>query len=168
MRLALVVLCIGVAPVAADPKIPQEVTDLAKILNGTWKCAGTATLSPDPEAPLTATLITKSDLDGFWLHSSLDGKVGKTRMKYESFTTFDSRKWRRVLVDNRGQQALGTCDAIKDGKMDWNLDVMGQTPTALFRDHLDASDPKKLELSGETSIDKGKTWTKVYVMTCKR
>src|SRR6476659_1019493 len=74
MRLAPVVLCSGVAPVAADPKIPQEVTDLARVVNGTWKCTGTATIAPDPEAPLVATLVTKSDLDGFWIHSTLDGK----------------------------------------------------------------------------------------------
>jgi len=168
MRLSLLVLCIGVAPAAADPRIPQEVTDLAKIVAGSWKCTGTATLAPDPEGPLTATVVAKADLDGYWIRTVFDAKVGKTRLKHEAFTTFDGKKWRRVLVDNRGAQALGTSDGMKDGKMDWNLDVMGPAPTALFRDHLDASDPKKLELSGETSSDKGKTWTKVYAMTCKR
>jgi hypothetical protein len=169
MRLCLVVLVTGVAVRAhADPKIPQEVTDLAKITSGTWKCTGTATLAPDPEAALTATLRSKVDLDGFWIHDTLDAKIGKARLKYEAFTTFDGKKWRRVLLDNRGSQALGTCDGVKDGKMDWNLDVMGPTPAAMFRDHLDATDPKLLKLSGELSSDKGKSWTKVYGMTCKR
>lgn len=168
MRLALVVLMTGVVPAHADPKGPQEVTDLAKLVTGSWKCTGTATISPDPEGPLTATLVTKADLDGFWIRSTFDAKVGKARLKHESFTTFDGKKWRRVLVDSRGSQALGTSDGLKDGKMDWNLDVMGQAPTALFRDHLDASDPKALKLSGEVSADKGKTWTKVYEMSCKK
>jgi len=169
MRLALVVLVTGVASSAhADPKIPQEVTDLAKIVTGTWKCTGTATLAPEPEAPLTGTLKTKADLDGFWIRDVFDAKVGKIRLKYESFTTFDGKKWRRVLLDNRGSQALGTCDGVKDGKMDWNLDVMGPAPAALFRDHVDATDPKLLKLWGEISADKGKSWTKVYEMTCKR
>ncbi|MBL9016713.1 MAG: DUF1579 family protein [Myxococcales bacterium] len=171
MRLSLVVLVTGVAATAtADPKVPQEVTDLAKSLTGTWKCTGTATLAPEPEAPLTGTLKTRADLDGFWIRDVFDAKVGKTtRFKYEAFTTFDGKKWRRVLLDNRGSQALGTCDGVKDGgRMDWNLDVMGQGPVAMFRDHLDATDPKLLKLSGELSSDKGKSWTKVYEMTCKK
>ena len=158
----------------ADAKIPQEVTDLLKLVTGSWKCTGTATMGTDPAAqPMTATLKTKSDLDGFWIHDTFEAKVGPaakaTKLKYESFTTFDSRKWRRVLVDNRGAQIIGTSDGIKDGKMDWNLDALASAgPAVQFRDHLDASDAKALKLSGEQSSDKGKTWTKVYEMTCKR
>jgi hypothetical protein len=168
MRLALVVLVTGVASIAhADPKAPQEVTDLLKIVGGTWKCTGTAILAADADGPLTCTVTTKADLDGFWIRSTVDAKVGKTRSKSESFTTFDSKKWRRVQLDNRGAQALGTSDGMKDGKMTWNLDVMGPAPS-LFRDHLDATDPKLLKLWGEVSSDKGKTWTKVYEMSCKK
>lgn len=169
--LALVVIG-GVA--AADPKIPQEVTDLAKLVTGTWKCAGTMVLPGDPAAqPMTATLRTKADLDGFWLHDSFEAKIGPaakaTKLKYESYATFDSRKWRRVHVDNRGAQLIGTSDGPKDGKLDWNLDLLGSAgPAVQIRDHVDASDPKVLKLAGEQSSDKGKTWTKVYELTCKR
>ena len=158
----------------AEAKIPQEVTDLLKLVTGSWKCTGTATIGTDPAAqPMTATLKTKSDLDGFWIHDTFEAKIGPaakaTKLKYESFTTFDSRKWRRVLLDNRGTQVIGTSDGVKDGKMDWNLDALASAgPAVQFLDHLDASDPKVLKLGGEQSSDKGKTWTKVYEMSCKK
>lgn len=165
--LALLVMG-GVA--AAEAKIPQEVTDLLKLVNGTWKCTGVTTIGADPAQPMTATLKTKADLDGFWIHDTFEAKVGKAKLKYESFTTFDSRKWRRVLVDNRGTQVIGTSDGVKDGKLDWNLDAFaGAGPAVQFRDHLDVSDAKAgLKLAGEQSVDKGKTWTKVYEMVCKK
>ncbi len=168
--LALLVMG-GVAD--ADAKIPQEVTDLLKIVSGSWKCTGTATLGAEAPAPMTATLKTRSDLDGFWIHDTFEAKVGPgtkgAKLKYESFATYDSRKWRRVLLDNRGAQVIGTSDGIKDGKMDWNLDALASAgPAVQVRDHLDTSDAKGLKLSGEQSADKGKTWTKVYEMVCKK
>lgn len=170
--LALLVMT-GTATATADAKVPQEVTDLAKVVTGTWRCTGTATLGTDPAAPMTATLKTRADLDGFWIHDTLEAKVGagtKTKLTYESFATYDSRKWRRVLVDNRGTQVIGTSDGVKAGKLDWNLDALAGAASAVqLRDHLDTSDPKVgLKLSGEQSADKGKTWTKVYDMVCKK
>ena len=39
----------------------------------------------------------------------------------------------------------------------------------MFRDHLDTSDRQgRREDVGRVSMDKGKTWTKVYEMTCKK
>ncbi len=155
----------------AEPKIPQEVADLLKVVTGNWKCTGTVVAGVDTQPqPMTATLKSRTDLDGFWIHDTFDAKIGKAKLKYESFTTYDSRKWRRVLVDNRGTQVIGTSDGIKDGKMDFNLDaITGAGPASQLRDHLDASDPKAgLKLAGELSTDKGKTWSKVYEMTCKK
>jgi hypothetical protein len=169
MKLAVVALLIAGAA-EADPKIPQEVTDLAKMLTGTWKCTGTMQLPGEAQpAPLTATLRSKADLDGFWIHDSLDAKVGKTtRLKYEAFITFDGKKWRRVLVDNAGNQVLGSSDGLKDGKLDFNLDWIGGSGALQSREHFDLTDPKALKLSQESSSDKGKTWTKLHEMTCKR
>jgi len=167
MKTFLTLLAMG-GMAHADPKVPQEVTDLLKLVTGSWKCTGT--MGADP---MTATLKTKADLDGFWIHDSFEAKVGPaakaTKLKYESFITYDSRKWRRVLVDNRGTQVIGTSDGIKNGRLDWNLDALaGSGPAVQLRDHLDASDPKALKLAGEQSTDKGKSWTKVYELTCKR
>jgi hypothetical protein len=44
--------------------------------------------------------------------------------------------------------------------------MMGEV---MFRDHEDMSDPKAgVKQWGEFSMDKGKTWTKVYELTCKK
>lgn len=173
MKPLLVLVAMG-GVAHADPKIPPEVTDLLKLVSGTWKCTGTATLPGEtgPQA-MTALLRTKADLDGFWIHDTFEAKVGPaakpTKLRYESYVTFDSRKWRRVQVDNRGGQVIGTSDGVKDGKLDWNLDALaGATPAVQLRDHVDASDTKTLKLSGEQSTDKGKSWTKTYELTCKR
>ncbi len=169
MKTFLVLVAAG-GVASAEPKIPQEVTDLLKVVTGSWKCTGTAVFGPETAPqPMTATLKSRGDLDGFWIHDTFEAKVGKAKLKYESFTTFDSRKWRRILVDNRGTQVIGTSDGMKDGKMDFNLDALGGVgPATQFRDHLDATEPKALKLAGELSSDKGKTWNKVYEMTCKK
>ncbi|CAN5922511.1 hypothetical protein BH11MYX3_BH11MYX3_08590 [soil metagenome] len=169
MKTLLVLVAAG-GVASAEPKIPPEVTDLLKVVSGTWKCSGTVVHGGEPQPqPMTATLKTRGDLDGFWVHDTFEAKVGKAKLKYESFTTYDSRKWRRLLVDNRGTQVIGTSDGLKDFKMDFNLDAMaGAGPAIQFRDHLDATEPRALKLAGELSSDKGKTWSKVYEMTCKK
>ena len=38
-----------------------------------------------------------------------------------------------------------------------------------FKDHVDMTDAKAgVKMWGEMSMDKGKTWKKVYEMTCKK
>jgi hypothetical protein len=154
----------------ADPKVPQEVADLQKILTGTWKCAGTVTLPGEPEpAAMTAVLKFKGDLDGHFIRESFEAKVGKLKLRSESFMTFDGKKWRRAEFDTFGHQMIGSSDGMKDAKIDFNLDVMsGVSAGAQVRQHCDATDPKVLKLAAEGSTDKGKTWKKVIEMTCKK
>jgi hypothetical protein len=72
------------------------------------------------------------------------------------------------MVDNMGGQAMGTSDGLKDNKVVFNMDVMGQGQTAMMKDTLDVTDAKAPKAWGEMSMDKGKTWNKVYEMTCKK
>ncbi len=155
------------------PKVPSEVLDMAKAMAGTWKCTGSTFGTDGAPIPMTATMKSKADLDGFWIHDSFEAKMGKTqKFKFESFMTYDasSKKWRYVMLDNWGTQSIGTSDGMKDGKMDVNMDTLGGAMgPGLFRDHLDASDPKSgMKMMGEASMDKGKTWMKVYEQTCKK
>jgi hypothetical protein len=154
------------------PKVPQEVTDMAKMVVGTWKCTGSSFGMDGTATPMTGTMKSKTDLDGFWLHDSFEAKMGKAKFKFESFSTYDagSKKWRSVMVDNWGAQSIGTSDGMKDGKMDVNMDTMGgPMGPGMFRDHMDASDAKAgVKMMGEASMDKGKTWNKVYEQTCKK
>ena len=79
------------------------------------------------------------------------------------------KKWRRVSVDNMGAQMIGTSDGLKDNKVDFNMDTMGgMGPAGMFRDHVEMVDAKNVKAWGEMTMDKGKTWTKVYEMACKK
>jgi hypothetical protein len=163
------------APPAAPemPKPPAEIAAFAKQAAGSWKCKGTTADMTNPTATIamTATVKTKSDLDGWWLSDSMTGKAGKTTFKMSAYTTYDAKsaKWRRVSVDNGGTQMVGTSDGMKDGKMTFNMDTMGPWGGGMFRDYTDMSDMKAgAKMWGEMSMDKGKTWSKVYDMTCKK
>jgi hypothetical protein len=152
------------------PKPPAELEAMAKLATGTWRCKGQEFGMDGAAVPATATNKAKVDLDKWWLAETTEVK-GKTLFKMQSFTTFDSasKKFRRVSVDNFGSYMVGTSDGMKDNKIDWNLDTMGPMGAGLFRDHTDLSDAKAgSKVWGEMSMDKGKTWTKVYEMTCKK
>jgi hypothetical protein len=158
------------APPAATP--PAELETMGKQVSGTWKCKGKEFGMDGVGVDVTAVNTTKVDLDKWWIADTLAVK-GKTPLKMQSFTTFDAnaKKWRRVSVDNWGAQYVGTSDGMKDGKtMDWNLDVIGPMGAGMFRDHVDATDVAKtgVKMWGEMSMDKGKTFNKVYEMLCKK
>jgi hypothetical protein len=169
MKTALVILLIG-GVAHADPKVPQEVTELAKILSGTWRCTGTALAPGEPEMlPTTAVLKFKADLDGYFIRESTESKIGKLKSRSEAFMTHDGKKWRRAEFASFGQQLIGSADATKDGKLAFNLDVMtGGSVGAQVREHFDVADPRSLKLSGEVSLDKGKSWSKVVEISCKK
>jgi hypothetical protein len=154
---------------------PQEVADLAKATVGTWSCSGSETGMDGKDMKFTGKLVTTADLDGFWVHDSFAGMAGEgkaaIKFKMETFTTWDAgqKKWRRVALMNDGGQMVGTGDAMKDMKGEFALDAMSAHGLAMFKDHIDASDLKKgAHTWGEMSMDKGKTWMKVYDMTCKK
>jgi hypothetical protein len=55
------------------------------------------------------------------------------------------------------------------GKMDWDLQMHGPMGEMMFRDHVDTTDAKVgVKAWGEGSMDMGKTWMKVYDMSCKK
>jgi hypothetical protein len=175
---SVVVMCtmMGLTSVAvADaPKPPGEIAEMLKSMTGTWKCEGTATGMDGKEVKFTGTMKSRSDLDGWWSHDSFEGTMGsgKTagKFKFESFTTYNeaTKKWHNVMVDNLGGMRTGESDGMKDMKMDTTSDTLSPMGKGQFRDHVDASDLKKgLHTWGEDSTD-GKTWTKVYDMTCKK
>ncbi len=153
------------------PKAPKEVADMAKAMAGTWNCTGKGMMPDGSSLDMTGKLSTKSDLDGFWYHETLDGKMGKMGFKFESYATFDagSKKWRKVAVDNMGGQSVGTSDGMTAGKLDWAVDSMGPMGAMMDKEHIDASDAKAgTKVWGETSMDKGKTWKKTFEVVCKK
>jgi hypothetical protein len=160
------------APPATARTVPVELIDMAKASAGTWKCKGEA-LEDGSKVAITAVNKVKADLDKWWIAESMELKGMKTGvLKMSTFTTFDaaSKKWRRIAMNNFGEQMVGTADATPvNAPSVFNLDVLGPTGAMQFRDHADPSDPKAgLKVWGEVSNNKGKSWTKVYEMTCKK
>lgn len=162
----------GEAPKMAMPKPPQELADMAKSMSGTWKCTGKA-LGEDMKTmqDMKGTAKPKLAMNGYWLQLSYEAKMGKMPYRFESYITVDaaSHQWRRVMVDGFGGQSVGTSTGPKDNKMDWNLESTGPMGASMFRDHEDWSDLKAgYKTWGEMSMDKGKTWVKVYEQICKK
>jgi hypothetical protein len=153
-----------------ESKPPKEVTDMAKGATGTWRCKGQGMDHSMKMVDMTATMKVKSDVAGWWVHTTFESKMGKEPFMFEQFTTYDpaARKWRRVMVESGGNWASGESLGPKDGKVDWEMATHSpQMGDGAFRDHEDFSDPKAgAKMWGEFS-NKG-TWTKVYEMTCKK
>jgi hypothetical protein len=153
------------------PKPAQQVADRVKAMTGTWKCEGTAAGMDGKDTPFKGSMTSKADLDGFFVHDSFSGTMAMGKFKFESYSTFDAngKKWHTVMVDNWGGTTVGTGDEMKDGKMDTMSDTMDMMGKGMMKDHTDVSDMKKgAHMWGEGSHDGGKTWAKVYDMTCKK
>jgi hypothetical protein len=157
------------------PKPPTEIAAHIKAMGGTWRCNGTAVGPDKAEGKMKATLAAKSDLDGYWIHHTLNATMGAgktaTKFKMEGYATFNAtdKKWRMVSVMNDGGMMMGTSDGPKDGKMVMTADTYGPWGQGMMRETHDATDMKAgVKMSGEMSMDKGKTWNKVYEMTCKK
>jgi hypothetical protein len=163
------------APAAMEmPKPPAEIKDTLKAEGARNTCTGTGLgMDMKTEVKFKGTVTRKADLDGWWIHESMTGTMGegktKGTMKMESYMTYDTKlgKWRTLSVMNDGGQMVGTAD-MKDGKLEATSDTMGAMGAGMFRDHGDMTDKKAgTHMWGEMSMDKGKTWTKVYEQTCK-
>jgi hypothetical protein len=97
-----------------------------------------------------------------------EGKA-KMTLKIDSYMTWDSKAgtWRSVGMANDGSLMVGTA-SMAAGKFSSQSDTFGgMMGNGKFRETGDMTDPKAVKMSGEFSPD-GKTWTKVYEMTCKK
>lgn len=152
-------------------KPPQELADMAKMSNGTWNCTGQGMDHSMKMTAMTGKLKMTSTMDGWWLNASFDSKIGKEPFRFESYTTFDakSKRWKRVLIESGGGWATGESAGLVNNKVDWEMTSHSPMGDVAFRDHEDVSDPKAgAKMMGEGSMDGGKTWMKVYEMTCKK
>ena len=163
------------APVAAPmtpPKPPAEIAAAVKAMGKTKNCTGQG-MGPDMQmADMKGTVAHKADLDGWIIRQNINMTVGKGKtafkMKMESLMTWDAKlaKWRVMGVSNDGGTMVGTAD-MKDGKYEYVGEMSSAMGTMAFKDHGDMTDAKAVKFWGEMSMDKGKTWTKVYEQTCK-
>ena len=165
------------APPPAPPKPPAELKTMMKQMGARSNCTGIGMGGADgkTEMKFKATTTRKAALDGWYIQESMNGTMGqgKTMVKFkmESYLTWDPKisKWRTIGVMNDGSSSVGTAD-FTNGKWEGTSDTYGgMMGTGKFRDHGDMSDPKAgAKMWGEMSMDGGKTWTKVYEITCKK
>lgn len=154
-----------------DMKPPAELAAMVKGAGGTWRCRGQGMDRTMKMVDMTATMKIKLELASWWVHASFESRMGKEPFQFESYTTFDAKAktWKRVMVESGGGWATGESAGMKDNKIDWEMTAHSMMGDAMFRDHEDLSDPKAgAKMSGEFSMDRGKTWTTVYQMTCKK
>ena len=164
----------------AVTKPAAELTKMADALAGTWTCTGKSWTPDGTEHEMRGTVKSRLDLDRFWIHDTLELKVADaqkaagsmipTAFKSESFTTFDikDREWHRVSVDSIGCHMIGKAEASNDKVLEWKSDSDGPMGEMSLKEHFDMSDPKILKVSGQRSMDRGRTWQNDYEATCKK
>jgi hypothetical protein len=164
------------APKMEMPKPPAEVAAALKQMGARQTCTGLTWGGPDGKTELKAkgTSTNALALDGWAIKSAMNMTMGegksKMTFKMEGFMTYDPKlgKWHNVSVSNDGSIMVGLTE-MKDGKLETVSDMKGgMMGNGKFRDHGDVTDPKAMKMWGEMSMDNGKTWTKVYEMTCKK
>ena len=157
------------------PKPPAEIAATMKAIGASAKCTGTAMGGADmkTEMKFKGAVTRKTDLDGWWIHESMTGTAGegKASMKFkmENYMTFDSKSgnWRTSAVMNDGGNMAGTA-TMKDGKWESQSDAWSSMGKGMMKEHGDMTDKKVgMHIWGEMSMDGGKTFNKVYDMTCK-
>jgi hypothetical protein len=160
-----------------EMKPPAELAAMAKSMAGTWTCKGQGMGHDMKMTDMTATMKSNLEMGGYWIHETFDAKMGKEPFHFEAYTKYDAKekKLDRVMVEqgggwSSGEAAMTNCGAAPNGcKMDFELQSHGPMGDFPFKDHVDATDLKAgVKAWGEFTMDKGKTWTKVYEMTCKK
>lgn len=193
IQLALAVLAFGSSTAFADahaekkkdapkdaakmemPKPDAQIAEVAKAINGTWKCTGKGMGMDGKEVDSKVTIANKvaNNLDKWWIQTDITTAMGKTPYKIMSFTTYNplEKKWLRVSVDNFGGTESTTSAGPKDGVLVWEGESIGQMggPAGhkMKGKHTeDMKDPKNVKMKGEYQIA-GK-WTTVYDVSCKK
>jgi hypothetical protein len=159
------------------PKPAPEIAAQLKAMGSRTNCTGVFMGGADgkTEMKLKGSETYKVALDGWFINISMTGSAGEgkaaMKMKMEQYMTYDPTmsKWRLVGMMNDGSTMAGTAD-MASGKVDAQSDVWGGTiGAAKLKDHGDMTDPKAgMKMWGEASKDGGKTWNKVYEMTCRK
>ena len=158
-----------VAPKAEPPKPAQEFTDMAKGMNGTWKCTGQAEIMGEMK-DVKATITHKLDLNGFWVKSDFTGTAAKLPpMKFTMYTSYDAttKKLWRVQVSAMGNHSTSV-GTMADKKVSWEGDAHWMVGDVKTRGTDEMVSAKEVKVTGEYSKDGGKTWNKDHEATCKK
>ena len=162
-------------PVPAKPA--PELAELGAAMAGTWKCVGKASTDGTNSIDTKATISSRMDLDTWWIQTNFTATIGKETYKFTGFTGYNNaeKKFYRHMVDNMGGSETDTATAIDHGMAGkWAMSWDGEQRLATLPDgknvvktkHTESMSKDGLAISGEMSMDNGKTWVKSYDATC--
>jgi hypothetical protein len=161
---------VAAPPKMEAPKPPQELTDLAKSMGGTWQCTGKVDVGGTMHNDAKGTVTHKVDLDGFWISSSITSSLpGLGEMHAIFLTAYDAsaKKFYRLTANSRGGHGTGWGTAAGK-KISWEGDSHFPTGDVKFRGSEEMVSPTEVHVLGEYSKDGGKTWTPDHELTCKK
>ena len=161
----------AVADDKKGPTPPKVLADMAKTMSGTWKCKGSVSMPDGKKADLGATVTSALEMTGMWIHDSSDVTLLGTTIHIESYSSYDEagKHFHRAMVESDGGMAMGEGKMNGTTKLDYDLATHGPHGDGMLREHIDWSDMKAgVKTSVEMSLDKGKTWVKVYDQTCTK
>ena len=153
------------------PKPPAEVEALAKTLAGNWKCTGKSLDMTDMKSmvDMKVAMSMKLDMNKWWISGTLKA-TGKMAFNGQMYTTYDvpSKKWYRLMVDNWGGSETSWSTGMKDNKLVWEGEGRGSMGVWKARTTEEMKGPKEVNMTGEGSMDNGKTWMKMWEAACKK
>ena len=173
-------------PVPAKPmplKPAAELAELGAAIAGTWKCVGKGSSNGKDSFDMKATISSRMDLDQWWIQTNFTATMGKETYKFTGFTGYNNaeKKFYRHMVDNFGSSETDTATSIDHGMagkwaINWtgeqraSVAMPGAAPdakqTTLLTKHSESMSKDGLAITGEVSMDAGKTWVKAYDATC--
>ena len=138
---------------------PADLVGLAARVAGKWRCTGTGS---------RATSTIKLELGKQWLVETFDAQIGGKKHQHVAYTTYDAKTdtWQRVTFDSAGVMLAGISSDMSGDGVTWNMS--DPRTGAQVRDQVEMSDPKRVTLSRSTSPDQGKSWSKLFELTCKK
>lgn len=158
------------APITAAPpaKAPVEVADFGKKLVGNYKCTGQMM---DPASGKMkdgkSTIAIKLDAEKAWI----TGDVVVEKMKMHMMTTYDTvtKKWYRITTDNIGSSSTAWTKGPEGTKIVWDGEGRGMNmPAWKERTTEELVSDKEIKMTGEASMDGGKTYVTAYTADCKK
>ena len=163
------------APVATPPakmempKAPAEVAELGKKVAGNYKCTGQMMdmANPGKMKDSKSTVAMKLDADKAWITAD----VTVEKMKIHMMTTYDgaSKKWYRITTDNIGASGTAWSKGLDGNKVVWEGESRGMNMPA-WKDRLteEMVSDKEIKMTGEASMDGGKTFATMWTASCKK
>ncbi len=168
----LILACLLVTAVAAEPPRPVPALQELSALLGTWQCRGTQRLSPSAKPSPTAGLWSFApDLDGFWIslqqeQERSDANPRPAKAKGHLGYSADQQRFVLALASNDGLSEQAGSPGWDGPRLVFSGQLRDGDDTVNFRRTFEAhGDRLKVTLELELT---DKEWTQVSAESCSR